>query len=127
MMRSLIGLSSKQRPTRKCEMTLSAGAVKARSGAERAGGAKRSGLDGAKHSVRICERVGVRQSVFGSRPTEERVCRRQVSERNPTGSRDVSDARTDPGAGVPGLRVGSLTSRLLFAPLGASAQTADAM
>ena len=57
----------------------------------------------------------------------ERVCRWQVCEHNLTGSRDVSDPRTDPGARVLGPRVGSLTSRLLFAPLGVSAQTADAM
>jgi hypothetical protein len=50
-----------------------------------------------------------------------------IYEHTLTGSRDVSDPRTDPGARVRGLRVGSLTSRLLFAPPDASAQTADAM
>jgi hypothetical protein len=40
-------------------------------------------------------------------------------------SRDVSDPRTDLGVRVRDPQAGSLTPRLLFAPLGASAQTAD--
>ena len=50
-------------PSRNCPcVPLRAGAVKARSGAERAGGAKRRGLDGAEYSVRIYARVGHEQS-----------------------------------------------------------------
>src|SRR2546423_1113054 len=43
----------KTRPSRKRDSSLSAGAVKARSGAECAGGAARRGLDGAEHSATI--------------------------------------------------------------------------
>ena len=51
--------------------------------------------------------------MFRTRPTTERVPRRQVRQHNLIGSRDVSDPRTDPGVRVPGPQVGSLTSRLL--------------
>jgi hypothetical protein len=43
----------KTRLSRKRDSSLSAGAVKARSGAECAGGAARRGLDGGEHSATI--------------------------------------------------------------------------
>jgi hypothetical protein len=53
-------------PSRNCNIALRAGAVKARSAAERGGGAKRRGLDGAKDSGMIKramaadrERIGI--------------------------------------------------------------------